>query len=262
MMQNRWDFSKRGWARVWVLTVLGTLLCIGVAFAVDSYSFSTGTWVLRESAINNLVIPLILAPPLLFFLLSKLRELAIAHHELMSVAATDSLTQLLNRRAFTAIVEGYLERVEARQAPPNGALVVIDVDHFKSVNDSHGHDAGDKALRSIAETIRAQVREVDIVGRMGGEEFSVFLPGATIDVTRAVSERVRVAVHDVPSVPDDPERRLSVSAGGVVFARPTTFPELYRLADAQLYTAKDNGRDRCEIAVLDAAGARAGETVA
>lgn len=251
MAKTRWDFSKTGWARVWGLTILGTLLCIGVAFAIDSYSFSTGTWQLAERFLNNLLIPLLLAPPLLFLLLSKLRELAIAHRELMTLASTDSLTGCFNRRAFTAMVEGYLERIESRQGSPNGALVVLDVDHFKAVNDTFGHQAGDTALLTIANTIRAHVRDTDIVGRLGGEEFSVFLPGATLDATSAIFERVRTAVNMTQFNSGDAIHRISVSAGGVIFTRPTSFSELYRMADARLYTAKDSGRDRCEFADLD-----------
>ena len=95
--------------------------------------------------------PLVIAGPLLYFYFSsKLRELAIAHHELAIHASTDSLTSVLNRGAFTTLVDAYLARVKAEENGA-GALLVIDVDHFKRINDRFGHDAGDQALTIIAE---------------------------------------------------------------------------------------------------------------
>ena len=241
------DWSSRGRARVYALTVLGTLLCIAVAFIIDSYSLETGIWQLSDSWLNNLIIPLVLAPPFFYYLLAKLRELAIAHHELMNVAATDSLTACLNRRAFTAIVEGYLDRVAQKQVRAEGALLVIDVDHFKSVNDQYGHGRGDEALRMIADTIRETVREIDVVGRLGGEEFGVFLPGVTTELTSGIAERIRMAIHKTAFAPEGRPHPLSVSIGGAAFADETSFTELFRIADRHLYVAKNNGRDRVDI---------------
>jgi diguanylate cyclase len=104
------DFSARGWNRVFLLTICGTLVCIGMSVLVDSYSFRDNRWQLGSDPLNDLVIPLLLAPPFFFYLLYKLRELAIAHHELLKVASTDGLTSCLNRQAFTILVEAYLER--------------------------------------------------------------------------------------------------------------------------------------------------------
>jgi diguanylate cyclase (GGDEF)-like protein len=241
--------------RVYLFTTLGTLLCIAVAFAIDSYSFETGTWRWGESPWNNLIIPLVLAPPFFFYLLSKLRELAIAHHELMNVASTDSLTACLNRRAFTEMVEGYLRRVAEAQnrdrpAAQAGALLVIDVDHFKSVNDRFGHDHGDEALKIIASTIKGVVRDIDLVGRIGGEEFSVFLPGLQAEGVANVAERIRREIGEAAFRPHGERYRLSASIGGAVFDRPFSFSELYRRADRQLYRAKQSGRDRVDLEIV------------
>jgi len=93
--------------RVYLVTALGTLACIFVAFAIDGYSMESGQWALGARWINNVLIPLVLAPPFFFFLLSKLRELSLAHRELLTIAATDPLTNCLNRRAFSTLVEAY-----------------------------------------------------------------------------------------------------------------------------------------------------------
>lgn len=237
------DFSASGRARVVSLTALGTLVCVAVAFAIDGYSLSDG-WRWGGEPINNLIIPLVLAPPFFYFLLSKLRELAIAHRELMVLSTTDSLTECFNRRAFTALVDRYLERMTEKRFAGEGALLVIDVDHFKNVNDSFGHDTGDQALRLIADTIRASVRENDAVGRLGGEEFCVFLPGSTYALTQSAAERIRVAINAARFSPAGAPYPLAVSIGGATFSGHSTFAELYRQADSRLYEAKRAGRNR------------------
>ncbi len=110
-----------------------------------------------------------------------MRQLANAHKQLTVIASTDGLTSCFNRAAFTTLVDAYLERVNQQERRCDGALLVMDVDHFKNVNDNFGHDAGDEALKLTAQSIRSTLREVDLVGRMGGEEFSVFLPGIASD---------------------------------------------------------------------------------
>jgi len=241
------DWSARGWPRVFAFTFLGTAFCVAVAFAYDGYSFVTGTWHWGNDPLNNLILPLVLAAPLLFLLLSKMRLLAIAHHELMSVASTDGLTSLLNRRAFTEMVDGYLMRVKKMPQPSHGALLVIDVDHFKTVNDRFGHDRGDEALKLIARTIASTVRDADLVGRIGGEEFGVFLARQSPEGIPAVAERIRRSVNEAAFVADGHRHDLSVSVGGVIFDRSVPFDELYHDADERLYSAKNNGRNRVEL---------------
>jgi diguanylate cyclase len=257
MFAKRLDLSARSWGRVALFSALGTLACSCVAFMLDSYSFETGTWRWGEKPLNNIFIPLVVAPPFFVYLLSKLRELAIAHHELSIVASTDVLTSCLNRRAFTAMVDAYLERVVGEEAKREGALLIIDVDHFKDVNDNFGHESGDEALKIIAQAIKGVVREIDLVGRIGGEEFSVFLPGTDANRTQLVAERIRAAVSTVEFYPTGSRCDLSVSVGGAIYDRQATFSDLFRQADQRLYAAKQNGRNRVEINSAPARGARA-----
>jgi diguanylate cyclase len=257
MLGQRLDLSARGWGRVILLGSIGTLICIFVAFAIDSFSFETGTWRWGTAPWNNVIIPLVLAPPFFVYLLSKLRQLAIAHHELSIVASTDVLTSCLNRRAFTAMVDAYLERVNVEEAKREGALLIIDVDHFKSVNDNFGHHCGDEALKIIAQTIKGVVREIDLVGRIGGEEFSVFLPGTDANRTQLVAERIRAAISTVEFYPAGNRCDLSVSVGGATYVRQATFGELFRQADQRLYAAKQKGRNRVEIHNTTVRSARA-----
>jgi diguanylate cyclase len=245
------DFSSRSWNRVIVLTVLGTVCCIVMAFALDSYSFEDGRWRLGVNPLNNFLLPLIIAPPFFFYLLSKLRQLAIAHDLLMRVATTDGLTSCLTRVAFTTLVDAYLGSITGKPEQLDGALLVVDVDHFKRVNDRFGHDNGDEALRLIVNSMRSSLRDIDLVGRMGGEEFGVFLPGVPPPRAATVAHRLREAVTETSFVPDGTPYPLSISVGVVTFMRRTSFSELYKIADVRLYDAKRNGRNRVEIGHLD-----------
>ncbi|GLQ54049.1 GGDEF domain-containing protein [Devosia nitrariae] len=241
------DLSSTGKARVYLGTIGGTLLCIAVALLIDGFDFATGRWRWGSEPLNNILIPGVLAPPLLFLLLSQMRQLALAHREVLTAASTDSLTQCLNRRAFTAMVEGYIASVTG-----DAALLVIDVDFFKSVNDRFGHDKGDEALGMVAQAIKGSVRSTDLVARMGGEEFSVFLPATDLTGARVAGEAIRQRVAAVEITVDGELLHLSVSVGGVAFAAPAAFAELYRAADQLMYLAKGSGRDRT---VLDTFGA-------
>lgn len=241
------NLSPESWGRVILATVVGTAICIATAFYVDSFNFDGMTDAVRlRSMASDVLIPTVLAVPAIFFLMSKLRELAIAHNRLAVYAATDSLTQVMNRAAFSTLVQAYL--TEIREAQVSGALLIIDADNFKAVNDRYGHDRGDEALIAIAKAIKAILRAPDIVGRLGGEEFGVFLPGATSDQAEIVAERIRQSVSDAKFLPADAAHHLSVSVGGAIFERPLPFSELFRFADQQLYQAKRTGRDRVALA--------------
>src|SRR5690606_14933204 len=148
---------------------------------------------------------------MLLVLAGTLRALARAQRELERRAALDSLTALLNRGTFMARVARHLAAHRHDRDESAGALLLIDVDNFKSINDSYGHDRGDEALRIIARSIADAARASDLVGRVGGEEFAVFMPAATPDEAATVAERLRRAVATASFVPDGRPRRLSVS---------------------------------------------------
>ncbi len=245
------DFSPTGWGRVFLWTTLGAFGCVAVALFVDSFNFhSLSPDDLRWSIMVDVLVPLGLAGPILFFLLSKLRELAIAHALLRRHAATDTLTDLLNRGAFTREVEEALADARFAEDGMRGTLLVIDADNFKSINDTFGHEQGDAALRLIASSIRSVLRAADLIGRIGGEEFAVYLPGTTQLIGEAVAERLRQAVHGADFAPEGKPHQLTVSVGGAVYDRYLPFAELFRLADQQLYAAKQNGRNCIAVASI------------
>jgi diguanylate cyclase (GGDEF)-like protein len=245
------DLSAEGRARVVLVTLACTVLATGLALYLDSFNFGSMTAEGRVRAILiDFLLPVGLAAPLTWFFMSKLRELAIAHRKLTVLAATDSLTSVLNRGAFLTLVDAWLSEVRAHERDVRGALLVVDADNFKSINDRYGHDRGDEALRLIAGAIRSVLRSVDIIGRMGGEEFGVFLPGTTSIQAEVVAERIRLSVGNAPFAPEGALRALSVSIGGAAFERRLPFSDLFRLADQQLYLAKQRGRNRVAVSPI------------
>lgn len=167
--------------------------------------------------------------------------------EAVLLAATDELTGLANRRAFGRHLERLLERANA--VGGKLALAIFDVDHFKDVNDSHGHAVGDRVLQRVSTRALQVVRGGDVIGRLGGEEFGILMPGASLDDARAVAERLRLAIQAGAREGEEDLPRVTVSVG-IASARageqsPAT---LSQEADRALYAAKREGRNRVRIA--------------
>lgn len=163
--------------------------------------------------------------------------------EMARLATLDPLTGVFNRRAFIDLAERELARGEREGAP--ASVLMLDVDHFKSINDRFGHAAGDAVLRGFAQATRDCLRRADILARYGGEEFCVLLPGTALEEALAVAERIRRAVADAPVEHGGQRVAYSISAG--LADTPTCGRDLDRLltfADRALYAAKDAGRDR------------------
>jgi diguanylate cyclase (GGDEF)-like protein len=158
----------------------------------------------------------------------------------------DGLTSLGNRRRMDRDLEATCQTATDADLPV--AFAMIDVDHFKQFNDTHGHAAGDTALKTVAATIAANVREADVVYRYGGEEFSVLLPDTTAEIATLIAERIRLAVEAavVPGEQSQPEGRLTISVG-VTTTGTKAAGELSERADRALYQAKQAGRN-CIVA--------------
>lgn len=173
--------------------------------------------------------------------LANLRNLAMAERR----AATDSLTGLPNKRAVGDTLKRMLAQASRTLTPMS--LIVLDLDHFKDINDRFGHPVGDQALASVGAAIRSALRESDFAGRTGGEEFAVMLPNTALDGAIEAADKIRTAIADVvlPGV----DVAMTASAGIAAYPDHATGTErLERLADSALYVAKRRGRDRIEIA--------------
>lgn len=161
-------------------------------------------------------------------------------------AFCDHLTGVANRRAFFEAAE--LELTRNRRTPRPIALVLFDADHFKQINDRHGHPAGDCVLRQLGAALSLTFRQVDVVARVGGEEFAVLLPSSTLDGAAAVAERLRRLVESQPVTCDGVSIAYTVSAGiaAVDAGETIDLDTLIKRADRALYAAKANGRNRIE----------------
>ncbi|MDQ3821376.1 MAG: diguanylate cyclase [Acidobacteriota bacterium] len=168
-------------------------------------------------------------------------------------AFTDHLTGLANRRRFERQLEREVERTLRYNR--HFCLLLLDIDHFKSVNDGFGHDAGDEVLRRLAKTLQAETRGIDLAARIGGEEFAVILPETDLEGAMDVAERLRAAISSA-EIP--PVGRVTASFGVAEF--PVCAPtgrELLAATDAALYEAKNAGRNRIERAALSSSEAEA-----
>jgi diguanylate cyclase (GGDEF)-like protein len=152
---------------------------------------------------------------------------------------------VLNRGAIIEEIEREIERT-ARSGAPLG-LGMLDIDHFKHVNDTYGHSAGDAVLRAVVQRVLSVMRPYDTFGRFGGEEFLVIVPGLTPEELRDVLERVREAIARSPIVVDAHELSVTASLGGATRDKDTADALIARADDA-LYAAKDQGRDRVVMA--------------
>jgi diguanylate cyclase (GGDEF)-like protein len=179
----------------------------------------------------------------------ELQSALLAAKESLETHATrDPLTGVWNRAAILDMCQRELER-GVRQRAPVG-LMMVDLDHFKMVNDTYGHLAGDAVLREAARRMQQVLRLYDAVGRYGGEEFLVIIPGCPIDVAVKVAERIRGRVAQLPVQTTEGTIVLTCSLGVTVSQpeKPTEINDLIRAADAALYRAKNSGRNRVELA--------------
>ena len=164
---------------------------------------------------------------------------------LVDLSSRDGLTGLTNRRGFELALAREMDRVA--RSGESALLLMVDIDHFKRVNDTHGHAAGDLVIRAVADALAQSVRPMDLVSRIGGEEFAILLPNCPMAFGPQVAERVRVRVaRSGVTTPDGRALSATVSLGGAFAPQwERSTPRLWlERADLQLYRAKREGRDR------------------
>lgn len=170
------------------------------------------------------------------------QRVAEAEARLREMATTDAMSGLWNRRHFLALAQAEVER--ARRQGSALAVVLADIDHFKQVNDRHGHDAGDRVIQHVSALLRDQVRSGDLVGRWGGEEFILLLPGCDGYGAAQLCDRLRLHVAHSPCGTDAGSIPVTVSMGVVPLQVDVPFEQSVQRADAALYRAKGAGRNR------------------
>ena len=175
--------------------------------------------------------------------LRAMTETLSARSETLEHAAlTDALTGTQNRRYFDDALKEYIE--EFRRIGRPVGLMILDLDHFKQVNDTHGHDAGDEVLRAVSTCLKDMTRYHDVVARMGGEEFAVVAPNMDDDQLVKLAERIRKSIASMAIQANGSKLKVTTSVGLAVWDGRETAEEFYRRADKQLYQAKRLGRNR------------------
>jgi two-component system cell cycle response regulator len=170
-------------------------------------------------------------------------QLVSANRSLQFQAAHDPLTGLYNRGAIVGILQNELLRAARERKPVS--IIMADIDHFKQINDTRGHSAGDAVLRRAAERMQASVRSYDAVGRYGGEEFLIVFPGCSARMAKERAEQIRLILSEPgPNPTEDP---ITVSMGVASASNPTQGEDMLSCADDALYRAKRNGRNRVEL---------------
>lgn len=172
-------------------------------------------------------------PLIAFFLAVTVFQIKL-QRKLWRLSRKDGLTGLNNRRAF------FNKTIAARKACKEGVLLMLDADFFKTINDRYGHHAGDTCLRSIAYTLRRNVRESDIIGRIGGEEFAIYLKNTTADQAQVIGERLTKPIAFRTKT--DEHLTVTLSIGATIAAPALTLDGIFAAADGALYEAKQNGR--------------------
>lgn len=173
-------------------------------------------------------------------LLKEYKKLEVQKREFESLSITDALTGIMNR----AGIQQFLKKLfEGNFDRGRMGLLIIDIDHFKRINDRRGHDAGDRVLRGVAKLIEQNVRQTDVLGRWGGEEFVLICPQSTQENLAALAEKLRHAVYSCEFESDKEPLRVSISIGVAVAQSKEAFDDLFKRADEALYEAKNGGRN-------------------
>ncbi len=162
---------------------------------------------------------------------------------LSELVSTDALTGLFNFRHFKTVLQAEMDRSKRSGIPTS--LVMVDVDHFKAINDTYGHEAGNLALRSLADILSNEVRTTDIVCRYGGEEFAMIFPETHLNLAVKVADRIRKQISSEPIAIDDGEIKLTVSMGASVYMKFSVLDvnDFVASVDKYLYEAKQSGRN-------------------
>ncbi|WP_148862377.1 GGDEF domain-containing protein [Marinobacter fonticola] len=170
-----------------------------------------------------------------------------ANDQLTLLSETDRLTGLLNRGTWESLLEAEYER--CRRYGNDSVLVMFDIDHFKAVNDTYGHVAGDEVIRRTSAILQGSLRHADLAGRYGGEEFAVILPETDLDGAIALSERIRTSIEQTPVDTENATIRYTISMGVAPMHDGIGTPvQWIRESDAALYVAKEGGRNQVRVA--------------
>lgn len=241
------------------MTRLGLIRVTMISTVFSALASTLVTWIfsffiaMQERGLHlrlAFVVPFFVAPGFSYFTALAMRESRRARINAQKAARLDPLTELPNRRAFFE-ADGRAEETLGLQA--RRTVLFIDIDHFKAINDQHGHEGGDEVLRHFSKLLRNCLREDDIFARFGGEEFVVELTKAGLEEAESVAERIRFETQSSPVAFRSREIAYSVSIGVAAGSFAESIDRLMSAADAQLYLAKQSGRNRIRMQTVSPA---------
>jgi len=213
---------------------------------IEDMGSTNGTFVNDESVANGLQLrngDLIKIGRTIFKYIGGGNIEAQYHEEIYKLTTTDGLTQIFNKRYFKETLEREVSR--CLRYKRNLSLLMFDIDHFKAINDTYGHLAGDYVLKHLAQTVHSRIRREDVFARYGGEEFAIILPEVDLEGTVATAEKIRKIVETERFEFDERQIPLTISLGAAAMGAETEDTErLIKAADVKLYEAKQGGRNR------------------
>jgi len=251
---RRWLTRMGLWPSVLLITLVSTIASVLLGMGYHALLAGGLDQMSRSSWVMAVATPIIVAPCVSVGLVHLLIELDKARRLNHRLAVTDGLTGAYNRRFL--MDQGQAAVLKARREGQNLSLIILDVDHFKSVNDRFGHSTGDEVLKRLTEVAVTCLRKTDILARFGGEEFVMLLPDTDLGLARQVAERFRqaLAVQSIDTLDSPLASKLSVTASlGVACAEAgqLSLDKLLHLADQALYVAKESGRNQTQLAQAD-----------
>ncbi len=227
-----------------IFTAAVLTLTMSAAMLLDQYGFDIRLDLVMAFTAG---VSLVVAPPVSWVMVGQMLLIYHMEEEMRSLASSDSLTGLLNRRAFFENANSYVSL--ANRECTDFSVIVIDLDHFKSINDQYGHLAGDAVLQLFADVVNSVARRSDIIGRLGGEEFAIVLPSTGADEAREFSERLHDATGKAVLKYRSSAIHYSISMGSTSSSssKSDDIIELLTQADIALYQAKREGRNRTVV---------------
>jgi diguanylate cyclase (GGDEF)-like protein len=234
IMLGGWYFYERR-ASAFILPVLAAAVWLAADLLAGTRT--AGTWIPYWNMLIRLGMFLVIS-----LTVSRLRG---AHAREQALSRTDALTGAFNSRYFEELSRSEISR-SARFGEPF-SFVYLDLDNFKSVNDTMGHKAGDELLRTLSETVRVQIRETDVMARLGGDEFGILFPRTDADPCRAIMDKIASIVAQEVTA----RWPVTLSAGAITFRTPpANWDEMVKAADALMYRSKRGGKDRIAFDVV------------
>jgi len=236
--------GTRAWGGIAFITLLGTAASVAVSLALN-YLLPFGEAPFGRSMVAATLLAIAIGAPLSFLFAYYLLEARRYRRELTRSASRDQLTEFFNGSAFSSLVDRRVSSISTA-GPRRGALLLVGAENIRSINMHYGLSWGEQALLLVASTIRSSVRSDDIVGRLGPNQFGIFLPGANEENAKEVGQRIRTgvaAVYFAPVrfAPAGGTDLLSVSVGGVIFENEFGFEGMYRAAEQELSNAETSG---------------------